>query len=49
MRGEKLIRVRYKRTSAGAGKTAERLRALAVLPETWVQFPAPTWQLTTAL
>ena len=30
----KLISVIYKRTSAGAGKTAQRLRALAVLPET---------------
>jgi hypothetical protein len=28
---------------------AQWLRALAALPETWVQFPAPTWQLTTVV
>ena len=25
----------------------QRLRTLAVLPEIHIQFPAPTWQLTT--
>ena len=26
---------------------AQWLRAVAALPEDWVQFPAPTWSLTT--
>ncbi|CAO2608103.1 hypothetical protein LEMLEM_LOCUS13659 [Lemmus lemmus] len=31
----------------GAGEIAQRLRALAALPDVLIQFPATTWWLTT--
>ena len=36
-----------KQTKSGAGERTWWLRALAGLPEDWVQFPAPMWQHTT--
>jgi hypothetical protein len=39
---------KLKKESRGAGEMAQWLRALALnLQRTWVQFPAPTWQLIT--
>lgn len=36
-----------KMKAVGAGEMAEWFKALAALPEDWVQFPAHMWQFTT--
>jgi hypothetical protein len=38
---------KVKTRNCGAGEMVQRLRALAALPKEFVQFPVPTWQLTT--
>lgn len=40
------MRFGRKYSSVGDGEMAQQLKALADLPDTWIQFLAPTWQLT---